>query len=72
MTYEGLGSILLRFAGIILIGAVLVLHLPAIVLESSPSIRSQLILSSGLLLLPGAILIVASKPLGKFLAAGLD
>lgn len=72
MTYTGLGSILFRFVGVILIGAVLVFHVPAIALESSASIRSQLLMSSGLLLLPGVILIVASKPLGKFLAAGIE
>lgn len=72
MTYAGLGTILFRFAGFILIGAVLVLQVPAIAFESSATLRSQLLLSSGLLLLPAVLLIVASKPLGNFLAAGLE
>ena len=46
--------------------------IPSVALEGSASARSQLILSSSLLLLPAVILIVMSKPLGKMLAAGLD
>ena len=72
MTYAGLGSILLRFAGVIMIGAVLLLMIPTIALEGSAYLRSQLIFGVGVFLVPGVILIFVSKPLGRMLAAGLD
>lgn len=72
MTYAGLGAILARFVGVILIGVVITLLIPSIAFESSGAVRSGLILSSGLLLLPAVVLILASKPLGSILAAGLD
>ena len=70
MTYAGLGAILFRFAGFLLIGAVLVTLLPAVALGSS--IVSQVIVVGGIYLLPAVVLIVASKPLGRVLAAGLE
>lgn len=72
MTYEGVGAILLRCIGIILIGAVLVYFVPAVAMEGSAATRSQLILTSSLLLLPAVVLVILSKPLGKMLAAGLE
>ena len=71
MTYEGLGSILFRFVGVILIGASLVLIAPTVALGPA-YLQSQLTLLLGFLLLPGATMIVASKPLGRMLAAGLE
>lgn len=70
MTYEGLGSILFRFVGVVLVGASLILMVPSIALGPA-YLQDQLTLLLGFLLLPGAILIIASKPLGKVVAAGL-
>lgn len=72
MTYEGLGAILFRFVGLILIGAVLVALFPAVAVGTSAFGQSQLVLVVGLSLLPAVALIVFSKPLGRIIAAGLD
>jgi hypothetical protein len=72
MTYAGLGSILFRFVGVIMIGAVLVLMIPTIALGGPAYPRGALFFWVGVLLVPGAVLIFVSKPLGRILAAGLD
>ncbi len=70
MTYEGLGTVLFRFAGLILIGSVFFSLIPAV--ASGPATLSQAALTGSITLLPGAVLVVASRPLGRFLAAGLE
>jgi len=70
MTYAGLGAILFRLVGLLLIGSVLIVLLPA--LTSGSSIQGQVALVGGITLLPAVVLIVASKPLGRALAAGLE
>ncbi len=70
MTYAGFGAILFRFVGLLLLGFLLFTLLPAV--ASGGHIRSQSFLIGGVSLIPAVILIVASKPLGRFLAAGLE
>ena len=60
MTYSGLGAILFRFVGTLLIGAVLVSLFPAV--ASGPSMLSQVALTVAIALIPVVILIVAAKP----------
>jgi hypothetical protein len=67
MTYAGISAIMLRFAGVILLANVVFGFLVA-----GPAIFGRAGLTLSIFLIPAAILIFASKPLGRFLAAGLD
>lgn len=70
MTYSGLSTLALRLFGLLTLGTVLVAMIPA-AFSNPPAVLPVLQLSS-LGLLPGVILIVASKPLGRLLAAGIE
>lgn len=69
MTYAGISTLFLRLIGFLAIISVLFTVLPAAFL-SGP--RSAGLLITGFSLIPGVLLIVASKPLGKLLAAGIE
>lgn len=71
MTYAGLGAILFRFIGLLLFGVQLFSLLPAVFVGGA-HILGQTFMISGIFLLPAVILIIASKPLGRLLAAGLE
>ncbi|MEM6513940.1 MAG: hypothetical protein AAF660_13080 [Pseudomonadota bacterium] len=72
MTHAGFATVLFRFAGLAFVGAVLIQILAGIFVVPEGRFMAPLLLYSGLLLVPGVIAIVASKPLGRLLAAGLD
>ena len=69
MTYEGLATLILRIAGFFAIATVL-FSLPSAFFAGGRGM--PLLLLFGIGLVPGAVLIVASKPLGRFLAAGIE
>ena len=70
MTYAGLGTFLLRLLGLLSIVFAVVALVP--VVAYGPATQSQAAFGGGFLILPGVILIVASKPLGRILAAGIE
>lgn len=70
MTYAGIGAILFRFAGLLMIGSMLLAMLPALL--AGVPIMGQILALVGITSIPAIILIVASKPLGRLLAAGLE
>ena len=72
VTYAGIATILFRFAGTLFLVAFLVQLFPSIIVARTGPFGLQLLFMSSLLLFPAAILILASKPLGRLLAAGLD
>ncbi len=69
MTYEGLATLILRIVGFFAIATVL-FSLPSALFAGQAAMPMLLLVGIGLV--PGAVLIVASKPLGRFLAAGIE
>ena len=68
MTYAGIGTLLCRFVGLLVIAFVIAGLIPGVIFGPS----TQVSLIGGMALLPAVVLIIASQPLGRFLAAGLE
>ena len=72
MTYAGFAAVLFRFVGIVLVfTVVLQVALKMMVMPHGP-VFFQLLMSGSFLLVQGIVAILASKPLGRLLAAGLE
>lgn len=69
VTYYGLATLIFRLLGVISIAAVIPVSGMAL---AGPAAISGVFASMGFFMLPGVAAIVFSKPLGQFVAAGLD
>ena len=69
MTYAGLSTLFLRLLGFLAVFGVLFSLLPAML---SSGRLTPLLMITGIGLIPGVLLIVGSKPLGRILASGIE
>ena len=70
MAYEGLATLLFRFVGFLLVGFTIFGVVPAAFSATSQVAPSAL--ATGATLIPAVVLIIASKPLAKLVAAGIE